>query len=67
MNKEEHKEINRLTKSQDYIKGYDAGVKHHQQHIDEALRLYQQEYANTKISERPNGWTVLEDIKKINK
>jgi len=49
-----------------YDKGYDAGVKHYQQHIDEALTLYKQEYANKQIDGRPNGWTVLEDIKKIN-
>ena len=50
-----------------YDKGYDAGVKHYQQHIDEALNLYQVEYANTKMKERPDGYTVLQDIKKINK
>jgi len=50
-----------------YDKGYDAGVKHYQQHIDEEIIKYSQKYANTRPKERHNGWTVLEDIKRLNK
>ena len=49
-----------------YDKGYDAGVKHYQQHIDEALRLYKQEYSNTPIHKRQGVWEALNYIKKIN-
>jgi len=47
--------------------GFRSGKIKQRNEIDEALRLYKQEYANKQIDGRPNGWTVLEDIKKINK